>query len=441
MSMGFRSSLVALACGALFSGAVLAQDAAAPAAAEESPSPLQHGPYIAPMASYIFTDDKAFDDGYGGTLAAGYRKGWWAVEASGLYGDYQGAHGEKSTDAIGGTINGLLFPFSGASNFFALLGAGGLDIDRHPAAHKEYSLTTFEGGLGYIFALSSGNYDWGIRADARYRYGHRESRVEPEGDIDVDHDFADVLVNLGLQLPLGLRQPPPPPAAPAVVPVADSDGDGVLDDADQCPGTPPGTAVDAKGCPLPPPAPPCKTPEVGEKISMGGCGTGDVIVLRGVNFDFDKSKLTPNAATILDNVASELKAYPSIQVEIGGHTDSLGSDAYNQRLSEARASSVKTYLTDAGVDGSRMTTAGYGEAQPVADNETEEGRALNRRVELKVTAGVAATGDAAAPAEAPAADAVPAADAAAAPAEGEAPAEAPAEPAAPSAEEAPAATP
>ncbi len=107
------------------------------------------------------------------------------------------------------------------------------------------------------------------------------------------------------------------------------------------------------------------------------------IVLRGVNFDFDKSNIRPDAAVILDEAVRILgSSGPSVSVE--GHTDAIGTDAYNQGLSERRANSVKTYLVEHGVDGSRLSTAGYGESRPIASNQTREGRALNRRVELNV---------------------------------------------------------
>jgi outer membrane protein OmpA-like peptidoglycan-associated protein len=108
------------------------------------------------------------------------------------------------------------------------------------------------------------------------------------------------------------------------------------------------------------------------------------IVLRGVQFEFDKSDIRPDAGVILDEAASQLSQVPGARVSVEGHTDSSGSDAYNQSLSERRAASVKDYLVGKGVEAGRLTTAGFGESQPVADNATDEGRALNRRVELKV---------------------------------------------------------
>jgi outer membrane protein OmpA-like peptidoglycan-associated protein len=165
--------------------------------------------------------------------------------------------------------------------------------------------------------------------------------------------------------------------------------------------------------PPPPPAPPpCEMPKAGEAMTLAGCKQNDVLILRGVNFDFDKATLTLNAKTILDQVASALAARPDIKVEIDGHTDGKGSVSYNQKLSERRAASVKAYLVGKGIDAGRMSSAGFGKSMPIADNSTDDGRALNRRVELKVTEsapGAAPVTTPAAPAPAPAAAAAGAA--------------------------------
>jgi outer membrane protein OmpA-like peptidoglycan-associated protein len=355
--------------------------------------PLMQGPYLAPMASYILTDDEVYDDGLGGVLAAGYRNSWWAVEAAALLGSYNAAQGEDA-DFEGGTINGLVFPFSGLPNLFALIGAGGLHVNAHPVIDRRYTLTTLEAGVGHLWPLSFGRYEFAIRTDARWRTGKRERRVDPGGDLDIPTHFDDTLIQLGLQLPLRMPAPEPEPVPEpvVVVPIADSDGDGVLDDRDQCPDTPRGTEVDSAGCPLPPPPPPpCEAPGPGERVSLAGCGTGDVLILQGVHFEHDRAALTPDARTILDGVAEELNTHVGIAVEIGGHTDSLGSDRYNQRLSEQRALAVHDYLVAAGVDTGRLTVNGYGEARPVADNDSDDGRQRNRRVELTITADAAST--------------------------------------------------
>jgi len=101
-----------------------------------------------------------------------------------------------------------------------------------------------------------------------------------------------------------------------------------------------------------------------------------------VSFEYNKAELTPDSLAILDKVALSLRDWPEVKVEIGGHTDSRGSETYNQKLSEKRAAAVLDYLGSKGVDAMRMTSKGYGESKPIADNAAEEGRAKNRRVEL-----------------------------------------------------------
>lgn len=351
-------------------------------------APLQDGPYLAPMASYVLTDDSAYDDGLGGTLAGGYRMGWWAVEASAVFSRFGASGDGDDADVYGGSLNALLFPLSGLPNLFALVGVGGLSVEEHPVIERKYSLTTLEGGAGYLLPLSWGRYEFAIRGDARYRAARRERRVDPDGDLDIPRRFDDVLLNVGLQLPLGLREPELPQPEPAPEPVqvveaADSDGDGVSDDLDQCPDTPSGVSVDDTGCALPPP---CDTsPELGAHIALSGCGQGDVIVLRGVHFGVDEARVTTTGQRVLDRVAEELQAHPGIHVEIGGHTDDTGHADYNRKLSEQRAEAVVNYLDYAGVSSERMTSVGYGQDQPAADNATEEGRAQNRRVALRIT--------------------------------------------------------
>ena len=113
---------------------------------------------------------------------------------------------------------------------------------------------------------------------------------------------------------------------------------------------------------------------------------GMVITLRGIYFEFDKATITPESRPDLEEAAKILIQNPTILVEIQGHTDSVGSDKYNQQLSERRAKAVVNYLVqDLGIEEMRLTAKGYGESRPVADNSSEEGRALNRRVEFVIT--------------------------------------------------------
>ncbi|WP_263138898.1 OmpA family protein [Pseudomonas sp. RIT-PI-AD] len=161
----------------------------------------------------------------------------------------------------------------------------------------------------------------------------------------------------------------------------DADGDGVPDSRDKCPDTPPHTRVDASGCPLtPPPAPVAEEPVVEEVVVV----KEETIVVRDMLFGFDSATLAPRDQTKLDEIAQRLRREaPESRLTITGHTDSVGSDTYNQKLSERRARSVANYLVSHGVpQGSIAGVSGAGERQPVADNGSEEGRAQNRRVEI-----------------------------------------------------------
>lgn len=131
--------------------------------------------------------------------------------------------------------------------------------------------------------------------------------------------------------------------------------------------------------------------ELRESMQGTGIGVdrqGDNIILNmpsSVTFAFDSSDLTPAAQTALNDVSNVLQQYPETRVNIAGHTDSTGAADYNQQLSERRASAVGNYLAQTGVPGARLSMTGYGENQPVASNDTEQGRAQNRRVEITLT--------------------------------------------------------
>lgn len=159
-----------------------------------------------------------------------------------------------------------------------------------------------------------------------------------------------------------------PEPKPRVVPTSvgkaarDTDGDGIEDEDDECPGTPRGSEVNEDGC---------------VKIEK--------VVLRGVNFATGSAKLLPGAHETLRTVASAMKANKKLEVEVGGHTDSVGDEDKNERLSERRAKAVKDFLVGEGVDEGRLSTRGYGESQPADTNDTAAGRANNRRVGFKIT--------------------------------------------------------
>lgn len=167
--------------------------------------------------------------------------------------------------------------------------------------------------------------------------------------------------------PVAIAANPPTPApAPVVAPPVvaavdlDSDGDGVVDRLDRCPDTPRGTKVNANGCP-------------------------DILLtLTGVNFKFDSSVIEPASVRILDEAVATLGKVTDVDVTIVGHTDSVGTEDYNMALSGRRAQAVLSYLLEHGTTAARLTAQGRGEAEPIASNDTADGRYRNRRVELRV---------------------------------------------------------
>ncbi|MDD5570934.1 MAG: OmpA family protein, partial [Bacteroidales bacterium] len=126
--------------------------------------------------------------------------------------------------------------------------------------------------------------------------------------------------------------------------------------------------------------------EVMKHFSMKRVEIGKKVVLNNIFFDFDMSILKKESIFELENLIEFLNKMPKVKIEISGHTDIIGSDKYNQQLSEERAKAVVEYLTKRGIDKDRLSFVGYGRKQPKASNDTEEGRKLNRRTEFKVTA-------------------------------------------------------
>ncbi len=168
----------------------------------------------------------------------------------------------------------------------------------------------------------------------------------------------------------------------------DSDGDGVYDDKDRCPDTPIGVEVDGHGCPkvsnidsdsdgVVDDQDECPDTPKDAIVDNRGCW-----VVKGVQFDYKKWDVKPQFNSNLDNVENILKKNPELIIRIEGHTDDIGSMEYNLNLSSKRAQSIKDYLVGKGIDEWRITTTGLGYTQPIADNETPEGRALNRRAEI-----------------------------------------------------------
>lgn len=155
---------------------------------------------------------------------------------------------------------------------------------------------------------------------------------------------------------------------------SDADADGICDGVDRCSDTPADVRVDAKGCPI------VLTEKETELLDTG------MIRLQNVNFDSGKSTIQPQSHVLLDEVGEILARWPELRIEIGGHTDSRGSEEFNQTLSEERARAVLDYLLGrfAMLKPQQLSSAGYGEGSPIAPNDSELNLAKNRRVEFKV---------------------------------------------------------
>jgi OmpA-OmpF porin, OOP family len=151
-------------------------------------------------------------------------------------------------------------------------------------------------------------------------------------------------------------------------PDPDNDKDGIVDADDKCPLEP---GVPPDGCP--------------KKYNLVVVTEKKIELKQTVFFDTNKATIKPVSFPLLNDVAAALRDNAKITVEVQGHTDSQGDDAFNKKLSQRRAESVKTYLTGKGVDAARMTPMGYGEDVPIADNRTADGRSQNRRVEFVIT--------------------------------------------------------
>ncbi|MFK7885784.1 MAG: OmpA family protein [Gammaproteobacteria bacterium] len=389
--------------------------------------------YLSPMFSFVddATDRGVDDDFAGGQVAFGYHINKdWAVEFNAFAANLDDRYQNDDQQFRGFGIDWLReYKFNDRFSPYGLIGLGYQSTQSRITPDREDFLVSF--GLGLMTHFNDDGL--ALRTEARMR------------SLSSTPHFNDMYYSAGLRIPLGERTPPPPPDSdgdgvsdnndrcpntPAGTRVGpdgcelDSDRDGVVDSKDRCPNTPAGARVDANGCKIvekdsdrdgvPDSRDACPETPRGAKVDSKGCeldGDGDGVVnskdrcpntragaridvygceitakieLPGVEFELNSDKLRPESTRVLNDAAQTLKNNPEIRVEVGGHTDSTGAASYNQSLSQKRAASVAAYLAARGVDAGRMSSKGYGEAEPVADNSTKEGRQRNRRVELKI---------------------------------------------------------
>lgn len=240
----------------------------------------------------------------------------------------------------------------------------GIGVARNDVIPDNFDKTTFTANIGAgLTGLLIGDSVRG-RIDIRGVY-----------DDYLDNVF-DGIITAGIEIPLGRARAETverivtvekqveviKEVVREVVPI-DSDGDGIPDSIDECPDTLPGVRTDNRGCAI-----------------------GQTLTIENIEFDFNKATLTANSNSILDAATKFLNSQDNLRIVIAGHTDNVGSAAYNQRLSEARARSVMQALIARGIAANRLKTIGLGDSFPRAENVTQEGRDRNRRVEFLLSA-------------------------------------------------------
>ncbi|WP_323751184.1 OmpA family protein [Marinobacter sp.] len=277
------------------------------------------------------------------------------VQAS--YSEPETRNFDQDLDILRGSVGARFHPSLyrlGSWRPFAGIGYSHADIDLESYGSKGEDMLYGEAGLQRMIAPR-------FIAEAGLR-----------GRVEIEDQFVDAQAFVGLHYVFGREFPAAPVNRQPLdfstlsAPLADSDGDGVPDQQDKCPDTPHGALVDEDGCAQE------LTREIKETLY--------------VEFQHDKTEVRRSFYPKIEDLATTLKQYPTSRILLEGHTDSTGPSSYNQKLSKSRADAVMKVLIDHfGINADRIRTTGMGESQPIASNETEEGRAQNRRVEAIVS--------------------------------------------------------
>ncbi len=372
---------------------------------------------ISPMIGYNVAEGNIGleDDGHftgGAEFQYNYPDSKIAAELSVLYSpdaDYKGI-GAGDT-SITRTLVNAVYTFDNVKSVtpFAKVGAGYEFVSNEINNYNEDGFV-LDAGVGVKVPLAKA---WAFKAEAIYL-----AKVDNEHNANADSNLVGLI---GLTYSFGATAQKE--IAVVEKPKVDSDGDGVYDEFDKCPNTPKGTKVDTKGCKLfldddkdgiENSLDKCPNTPEGAKVDTKGCKLFLDDDKDGVENSLDKCPNTPLGAAVdqngcpetinlsinfennsyvvkeaslakVDKFADFLKKYKNYTAEIVGYTDSRGSAAYNKKLSQKRADEVKRLLVQRGVDASRLTAVGMGELNPVASNDTAEGRAQNRRIEANLT--------------------------------------------------------
>ncbi len=333
--------------------------------------------FVSPMVGgHWFEGNQGLDDGptFGLGIGVEFDKqfGWEAVFN----------YTDSESDSGGADVNVMTYRLDGFFNLYkgekfvpyAAAGIGGMYFDTENDGIDKF-MVNYGAGVKYFF-----NDSLALRGDVRHiicfndSYNNLIYTVGLSWFFDCDRSSKVSCTNTAAYTMAQRTEPVD----------SDSDGDGVTDSMDQCPGTPEGVAVDAQGCP------PdgdmdgvydylddCLNTPAGAHVNENGCW-----VIEAPLFETNKWDIKSDFYVTLDDVVRIIKNNPDLKLEIQGHADIRGTAEYNQKLSEKRAKAVEAYFVSKGIDAGRMQSVGYGFTRPVASNDTPEGMAKNRRVEI-----------------------------------------------------------
>lgn len=234
------------------------------------------------------------------------------------------------------------YKMSPETALYALIGLGYENIHNPRFDNDDSLFAQYGGGVKYWVTDN-----FALKAEVRHavKFSH--------GDNNLFYSFGFVIPFDAKAVPVAAKAEPKTIPTPIVS--KDSDGDGIYDDKDKCPNTPKSTVVDADGCPK--------------------------VIRLHVTFDFDQVSIKKEFMPKIQEVADFMKMNSGYSVVLEGHTDAKGTEAYNQKLSDKRAKAVAKALAEFGIFAAKITTEAYGESKPIATNETDAGRAENRRVD------------------------------------------------------------
>ena len=311
------------------------------------------------VVDYLFNSDKNLDDDIGYQLGVEIPLSdrlSGTIQASQVEADILNSALKTDVSLLHYGINYNFDQISGGWQPYVGVGAGKLNIDSFGGA-RDFDRMSLDANVGLKYFFSN---NWMGKIEAMF--------VQPSGTLD-----QDFIIDASIGYVFGSRNERPAPAAvarptpaPQSAQPVDSDGDGVVDANDRCPNTNRNLVVDANGC-----------------VILDDEQRNQTLQ---INFDFDQAIVKDEYQDEIEEFADFMREYNNTRATIEGHTDSVGTDEYNQALSERRANAVRNELIMRyGIAASRLTAVGFGESQPVASNNTAAGRAQNRRIDADVS--------------------------------------------------------